>query len=85
MWSLWDHKILIGNAKQEGDCTLEGGILREPWFPYFCAKCIFDCTMTDTRKKASRGDYEKEQEIEDQREAERIQKRAAFKKEENND
>jgi phosphate starvation-inducible protein PhoH and related proteins len=29
--------------------------------------------------------YEKEQEIEDQREAERIQKRAAFKKEENND
>jgi len=28
--------------------------------------------------------YEKEQEIEDQREAERIQKRAAFKKEENN-
>ena len=63
MWSLWDHKILIGNAKQEGDCTLEGGILREPWFPYFCAKCIFDCTMTDTRKKASRGDYEKEQEI----------------------
>ncbi len=29
--------------------------------------------------------YEKEQEIEDQREAERIQKRAAFKKQENND
>jgi len=29
--------------------------------------------------------YEKEQEIEDQREAERIQKRAAFKKEENNE
>jgi phosphate starvation-inducible PhoH-like protein len=29
--------------------------------------------------------YEKEQEIEEQREAERIQKRAAFKKEENND
>jgi phosphate starvation-inducible protein PhoH and related proteins len=29
--------------------------------------------------------YEKEQEIEDQKEAERIQKRAAFKKEENND
>jgi phosphate starvation-inducible PhoH-like protein len=29
--------------------------------------------------------YEKEQEIEDQREAERIQKRATFKKEENND